>query len=48
MWDPAAKTTIEAMGSQWGVTTGHYDDQSRHAIHEIWRVGNIADQPTTN
>lgn len=48
VWNPAAKTTIEAMGSQWGVTTGHYDDQSRHAIHEIWRVGNIADQPTTN
>lgn len=43
VWDPAGKRTIEARRPD----TGYYDYAAgpEHNIFEIWRVGNIADQP---
>jgi len=48
VWDPATEATIEAVNPRLGV--GHFsyaDEQTERAIFEIWRVGSIADQPTT-
>jgi Peptidase family M23/Transglycosylase SLT domain/NlpC/P60 family len=46
VWDPARRTTIEALDTANGV--GHFSyagGPSRH-IFEIWRVGNVADIPS--
>ncbi|OFE14479.1 hypothetical protein BA895_11050 [Humibacillus sp. DSM 29435] len=48
VWDPASKSTIEARSTRDGV--GHFSyegEQGRAHIFEIWRVGNMSDQPTT-
>jgi len=48
VWDPATKATIAAVNPRLGV--GHFsyaDEQAERAIFEIWRVGSIADDPTT-
>ena len=46
VWDPATKTTIEARSLADGVGHFTYDpEQSRRHIFQIWRVGNMSDQP---
>ena len=41
VWNPAAKTTIEAHNQRAGVGHFSYLNGSRHRIFEIWRIGNI-------
>jgi cell wall-associated NlpC family hydrolase len=45
VWDPAGHRTIEARDSRHGVGHFSYRDGPRHQIFEIWRLGNVADQP---
>ena len=46
VWDPATRTTIEARSRSVGVGQFSYAAGPSHHIFEIWRVGNMADQPT--
>jgi hypothetical protein len=46
VWDPATRTTIEARSRTLGVGHVSYASGPSHHIYEIWRVGNMADQPT--
>lgn len=46
VWDPATRTTIEARSRSHGVGHFSYAAGPSHHIFEIWRVGNMADQPT--
>ena len=46
VWDPATRTTIEARSRSLGVGHFSYAAGPSHHIFEIWRVGNMADQPT--
>ncbi|WP_404388824.1 peptidoglycan DD-metalloendopeptidase family protein [Humibacillus xanthopallidus] len=46
VWDPATRTTIEARSRSLGVGHFSYAAGPSHHIYEIWRVGNMADQPT--
>ena len=46
VWDPATRTTIEARSRSLGVGHFSYAGGPSHHIFEIWRVGNMADQPT--
>nr|WP_300147692.1 peptidoglycan DD-metalloendopeptidase family protein [Propionicimonas sp.] len=43
--NPASQQTVEAASSSLGVITGSYATWSNLAIYEIWRVGDITDQP---
>ena len=45
VYDPATHTSIEEAGK--GSTYYDYTRFAGHHIYEIWRVGNIADTPTT-
>jgi len=47
VFDPAQQSTVEAMNPGRGVTYGSYADKpaTKH-IFEVWRVGNVSDQPT--
>jgi cell wall-associated NlpC family hydrolase len=47
VFDPSTQSTVEAMDSRHGVTYGSYAAKAttRH-IFEIWRVGNVSDQPS--
>jgi cell wall-associated NlpC family hydrolase len=45
IWDPATKTTIEAHNTKTGIGHFSYANGPHHHIFEIWRVGNIADNP---
>jgi membrane-bound lytic murein transglycosylase B len=46
VFDPATHTSIEAGGDH----VGHYDyaRYTSHAIFQIWRVGDVADPPSSN
>lgn len=45
--DPSKQTTVEAMDSRHGVTYGSYTGKATTKnIFQIWRVGNVSDQPT--
>ena len=44
--DPAHGISIEAVGAK--VAYDHYTRYAGNHIFEIWRVGNVADQPTTH
>jgi len=46
VWDPAAQTTIEAHDTAGGVGHFSYRGGPSHHIFEIWRVGNVADNPS--
>ncbi|MFC8501017.1 peptidoglycan DD-metalloendopeptidase family protein [Pedococcus sp. NPDC057267] len=47
VFDPSKQSTVEAMSSDRGVTYGSYAEKaSTKNIFEIWRVGNVSDQPT--
>jgi hypothetical protein len=46
VWDPASRRTVEARDARHGVGHFSYRDGPRHQIFEIWRLGNVADQPT--
>lgn len=46
VWDPTTKTTIDARSTAKGVGHFSYADSGKRNIFEIWRVGNMADQPT--
>ncbi len=46
VWDPATRTTIEARSRSLGVGHFSYASGRSHHIFEIWRAGNMADQPT--
>ncbi|WP_404380307.1 peptidoglycan DD-metalloendopeptidase family protein [Knoellia locipacati] len=46
VWDPATKTTIDARSTAKGVGHFSYADGAKRNIFEIWRVGNMADQPS--
>ena len=46
VWDPTTKTTIDARSTAKGVGHFSYADGAKRNIFEIWRVGNMADQPT--
>ncbi len=46
VWDPAAQTTIEAHDTAGGVGHFSYAGGPSHHIFEIWRVGNVADNPS--
>ncbi len=47
VFNPAWQSTVEAMSTSRGVTYGSYAGKAttRH-LFEIWRVGNVADEPT--
>ena len=47
VFDPIKQSTVEAMDSRHGVTYGSYAAKAntKH-IFQIWRVGNVSDQPT--
>lgn len=47
VFDPSKQSTVEAMDSRHGVTNASYAGKAttKH-IFEIWRVGNVSDQPT--
>ena len=47
VFDRARQSTVEAMNTSRGITYGSYTAEAttKH-IFEIWRVGNVADQPT--
>jgi cell wall-associated NlpC family hydrolase len=45
IWDPATRTTIEAHNAKNGIGHFSYANGPHHHIFEIWRVGNIADNP---
>jgi hypothetical protein len=47
VFDPSKQSTVEAMNSDRGVTYGSYAGKAATKnIFEIWRVGNVSDQPT--
>jgi hypothetical protein len=46
VWDPAARSTIEALDTAQGVGHFSYRGGPSHHIFEIWRVGNVADTPS--
>jgi cell wall-associated NlpC family hydrolase len=45
VWNPANKATIEARGTRAGVGQFSYANGPRHRIFEIWRVGNLHNDP---
>jgi cell wall-associated NlpC family hydrolase len=45
VWNPATKTTIEAHNTKTGIGHFSYANGPHHHIFEMWRVGNIADNP---
>ncbi|QOK24184.1 peptidoglycan DD-metalloendopeptidase family protein [Janibacter indicus] len=48
VWDPSKQTTVEASSSSRGV--GHFSYAGKaetKALFEIWRVGNVSDNPAT-
>jgi hypothetical protein len=45
VWDPANRSTIEALDTALGVGHFSYRGGPSHHIFEIWRVGNVADTP---
>ncbi len=47
VFDPSAQSTVEAMDSRHGVTYGSYAGKATTKnIFQIWRVGNVSDQPS--
>jgi hypothetical protein len=46
VWDPASRSTIEAIDTAQGVGHFSYKNGPNHHIFEIWRVGNVADTPS--
>ena len=47
VFDPGTQSTVEAMDSRHGVTYGSYAGKATTKnIFQIWRVGNVSDQPT--
>lgn len=44
--DPGTQQTVEAASSDQGVIHGTYTNWTGLPIFEIWRIGNITDQPT--
>jgi cell wall-associated NlpC family hydrolase len=46
VWDPASRSTIEALDTAQGVGHFSYNGGPSHHIFEIWRVGNVADTPS--
>jgi len=46
VWDPASRSTIEALDTAQGVGHFSYSGGLSHHIFEIWRVGNVADTPS--
>ncbi len=46
IWDPAATSTVEARSSATGVVHATYSQRGQH-IFQVWRVGSIADHPSS-
>jgi hypothetical protein len=46
VWDPAGRSTIEALDTAQGVGHFSYRGGPSHHIFEIWRGGNVADTPS--
>jgi cell wall-associated NlpC family hydrolase len=46
VWDPASRSTVEALDTAQGVGHFSYNGGTSHHIFEIWRVGNVADTPS--
>ncbi|WP_338752189.1 peptidoglycan DD-metalloendopeptidase family protein [Janibacter alittae] len=46
VWDPATKSTIEAQSTNTGVGHFSYEGKEDKQIFEIWRVGNVSDNPS--
>jgi hypothetical protein len=46
VWDPASRSTIEALDTAQGVGHFSYSGGPSHHIFEIWRVGNVTDTPS--
>lgn len=46
VWDPAKKTTIEAQSTDTGVGHFPYEGNEDKPIFEVWRVGNVSDNPS--
>lgn len=47
VWDPAKKMTLEAQGKADGVGNFSYASKEKEKeIYEIWRVGNVSDNPS--
>ncbi len=47
VWDPASRSTIEAIDTALGVGHSSYRGGPSHHIFEIWRVGNLSGTPST-
>lgn len=46
VWNPATKTTIEAHSTRAGIGHFSYTAGPKHHMLEIWRIGNLSDDPT--